>query len=58
MEMDIAKSSKIYFPDFNLDFVIQSITVYYEKLNEKKQEFEMREMKRTKTNFTLFDRIR
>ncbi|CAD8091549.1 unnamed protein product [Paramecium primaurelia] len=58
MEMDVARSSKIYFPDFNLDVVIQRITVYYEKLNEKKQEFDMREMKRTKTNFTLFDRIR
>ncbi|CAD8147818.1 unnamed protein product [Paramecium pentaurelia] len=58
MDMDNAKSSKIYFPDFNLEVVIQRINVYYEKLNEKKEEFDMREMKRTKTNFTLFDRIR
>ncbi|CAD8114518.1 unnamed protein product [Paramecium sonneborni] len=58
MDLDVAKQSKIYFPDFNLDVVIQRITVYYDKLRENKQEFDMREMKRTKTNFTLFDRIR
>ncbi|CAD8171955.1 unnamed protein product [Paramecium octaurelia] len=58
MEIDVAKSSKIYFPDFNLDVVIQRITNYYEKLNEKKHEFDMRESKRTKTNLTLLDRLR
>ncbi|CAD8147087.1 unnamed protein product [Paramecium octaurelia] len=58
MDMDNAKSSKFYFPDFNLEVVIDRINIYYEKLNEKRQEFDMREMKRTKTNFTLFDRIR
>lgn len=56
--MDVVRSSKIYFPDYNLDVVIQRITLYYEKLNEDKQEFDKREMKRTKTTVTLFDRIK
>ncbi|CAD8200952.1 unnamed protein product [Paramecium octaurelia] len=58
MDLDRYKSSKFYFPDYNLDVVIQKITIYYEKLNDKKNDFEAREMKRTKTNLTLFDRIR
>ncbi|CAD8180977.1 unnamed protein product [Paramecium pentaurelia] len=58
MDLDRFKSSKFYFPDYNLEAVLQKITIYYEKLNDKKNDFDSREMKRTKTNMTLFDRIR
>ncbi|CAD8066524.1 unnamed protein product [Paramecium primaurelia] len=56
MDLDRYKSSKFYFPDYNVEVVLQKISVYYDKVNDKK--FDMREMKRTKTNLTLFDRIR
>ncbi|CAD8096304.1 unnamed protein product [Paramecium sonneborni] len=58
LDLDRYKSSKYYFPDFNLEVVLQKIALYYDKLNDKQNEFDMREMKRTKTNMTLFDRIR
>ncbi|CAD8095929.1 unnamed protein product [Paramecium sonneborni] len=58
MDLDRYKSSKFYFPDFNLEAVLQKIAMYYDKLNDKKNENDTKEMKRTKTNMTLFDRIR
>ena len=56
--LDIQFNSSVYFPDMNVENVIERLYKYYQKLHEAQMDEDYKEMKRTKTNLTLFDRIK
>ncbi|CAK87690.1 unnamed protein product (macronuclear) [Paramecium tetraurelia] len=54
LEMDICKSTLVYFPEYNIDSILKKIEIYYQ-LNKGK---EKKLYKRTKSNRNLFERIK